>query len=89
MTVRLAREFGFATGWVERAGGQYVSDAHQISRIVVIFLAGEIHSQLHVPRLREMGVAFLAAERQGFDHTTVRAEDVVILPAFGVPTRIF
>jgi len=87
-TVRLAREFGFCYG-VERA----VDYAYQ-TRIKFpdrrIFLAGEIIHNPHVnAKLREMGVVFLAASGKGFDYTTVRAEDVVILPAFGVTIQDF
>ncbi len=87
-TVRLAKEFGFCYG-VERA----VDYAYQ-TRIKFperrIFLAGEIIHNPHVnAKLREMGVVFLAASGKGFDYTQVRAEDVVILPAFGVTIQDF
>ncbi len=87
-TVRLAKEFGFCYG-VERA----VDYAYQ-TRIKFpdrrIFLAGEIIHNPHVnAKLREMGVVFLAASGKGFDYATVRAEDVVILPAFGVTIQDF
>jgi 4-hydroxy-3-methylbut-2-enyl diphosphate reductase len=87
-TVRLAREFGFCYG-VERA----VDYAYQ-TRLKFparrIFLAGEIIHNPHVnAKLREMGVIFLAASGKGFDYTGVQAEDVVILPAFGVTIQDF
>ncbi len=87
-TVRLAKEFGFCYG-VERA----VDYAYQ-TRIKFperrIFLAGEIIHNPHVnAKLREMGVVFLAASGKGFDYAQVRAEDVVILPAFGVTIQDF
>lgn len=87
-TVRLAKEFGFCYG-VERA----VDYAYQ-TRIKFperrIFLAGEIIHNPHVnEKLREMGVVFLAASGKGFDYAQVRAEDVVILPAFGVTIQDF
>jgi len=87
-TVRLAKEFGFCYG-VERA----VDYAYQ-TRIKFperrIFLAGEIIHNPHVnAKLREMGVVFLAASGKGFDYAQVRAQDVVILPAFGVTIQDF
>lgn len=83
VTVRLAREFGFCYG-VERA----VDYAYQTRKMYPdrrLFLAGEIIHNPHVnDKLRDMGIAFLRAGEAGFDFTPVRAEDVVILPAFGV-----
>jgi 4-hydroxy-3-methylbut-2-enyl diphosphate reductase len=93
LTIRLAREFGFCYG-VERA----VDYAYQTRRKFPerrIFLAGEIIHNPHVnQRLRDMGVVFLAslpaaADAPGFDYAPVRADDVVILPAFGVTIRDF
>jgi 4-hydroxy-3-methylbut-2-en-1-yl diphosphate reductase len=88
ITVRLAREFGFCYG-VERA----VDYAYQ-TRLKFpdrkIFLAGEIIHNPHVnAKLREMGVIFLKPSDKGFDYTSVRPEDVVILPAFGVTIQDF
>jgi 4-hydroxy-3-methylbut-2-enyl diphosphate reductase len=87
-TIRLAREFGFCYG-VERA----VDYAYQ-TRLKFpdrrIFLAGEIIHNPHVnEKLREMGVEFLAASGKGFDYSPVAAQDVVILPAFGVTIQDF
>jgi 4-hydroxy-3-methylbut-2-enyl diphosphate reductase len=87
-TVRLAKEFGFCYG-VERA----VDYAYQ-TRVKFpdrrIFLAGEIIHNPHVnEKLREMGIVFLAASGKGFDYSAVRADDVVILPAFGVTIQDF
>ena len=87
-TVRLAREFGFCYG-VERA----VDYAYQTRRKFPdkrIFLAGEIIHNPHInAKLKEMGIVFLAASGKGFDYARVRAEDVVILPAFGVTIQDF
>jgi len=82
-TVQLAREFGFCYG-VERA----VDYAYQ-TRIKFpdkrIFLAGEIIHNPHVnAKLRDMNITFLSAKGTGFDYEPVGADDVVILPAFGV-----
>jgi 4-hydroxy-3-methylbut-2-enyl diphosphate reductase len=88
VTIRLAREFGFCYG-VERA----VDYAYQTRRKFPdrrIWLAGEIIHNPHVnQRLRDMGIGFLAvrpieAGAPAFDYAPVAADDVVILPAFGV-----
>lgn len=87
-TVRLAREFGFCYG-VERA----VDYAYQTRRKFPdrkIFLAGEIIHNPHVnTKLRDMGVEILQIAPEGIDYSGVAAEDVVILPAFGVTIRDF
>jgi 4-hydroxy-3-methylbut-2-enyl diphosphate reductase len=84
VTIRLAREFGFCYG-VERA----VDYAYQTRRKFPdkrIFLVGEIIHNPHVnDRLREMGVEILMRDAGGeFEFGRIGAEDVVILPAFGV-----
>jgi 4-hydroxy-3-methylbut-2-enyl diphosphate reductase len=89
VTLRLAREFGFCYG-VERA----VEYAYQTRRKFPerrIVLVGEIiHNPYVNARLREMGIEILErAERLGFDFSSIRAEDVVILPAFGVTIEDF
>src|SRR5919202_352325 len=88
VTVRLAREFGFCYG-VERA----VEYAYQTRRKFPerrIFLAGEIIHNPHVnAKLRDMGIEFLGPKDKGFDYASVRPEDVVILPAFGVTIHDF
>ena len=87
-TVRLAREFGFCYG-VERA----VDYAYQTRRKFPerqIFLAGEIIHNPHInQRLREMGIEILVPSATGFDYAAITPEDVVILPAFGVPMKDF
>jgi 4-hydroxy-3-methylbut-2-enyl diphosphate reductase len=83
ITLRLAQEFGFCYG-VERA----VDYAYQTRKRYPerrLFLAGEIIHNPHVnAKLRDMGITFLKAGDSGFVYDEVRAEDVVILPAFGV-----
>lgn len=86
LRVRLAREFGFCYG-VDRAI-DYAYEAREKFPDRRILLFGEI---IHNPgvnaRLQEMGVGFLTgplAIPGGFDAVT--AEDVVIIPAFGVTT---
>ena len=85
ITLRLARDFGFCYG-VDRA----VDYAYQATFKFPdrrIFLLGEIIHNPHVNRrLREAGVTFLYPDRSTgeFDFTALGADDVVILPAFGV-----
>ncbi len=85
VTIRLAREFGFCYG-VERA----VEYAYQTRRKFPdrrIVLVGEIIHNPHVnDRLREMGIEILAHPDPtgAFDFSGVSADDVVIIPAFGV-----
>ncbi|MEW6319850.1 MAG: 4-hydroxy-3-methylbut-2-enyl diphosphate reductase [Acidobacteriota bacterium] len=81
LTVHLAREFGFCYG-VDRAV-DYAYQAHLRFPERRVFLTGEIIHNPHVnDQLRAKGIRFLsdAAER----NTTLGADDVVILPAFGV-----
>src|SRR5512141_3401239 len=88
VTVRLAREFGFCYG-VERA----VDYAYQTRRKFPdrkVFLAGEIIHNPHVnTKLRDMGVEILQIGPDGIDYSGVGADDVVILPAFGVTIKDF
>src|SRR5690348_5970290 len=88
VTVRLAREFGFCYG-VERA----VDYAYQTRAKFPdkrICLVGEIIHNPHVnAKLHAMGIAILTPGPRGFDYSSVRPEDVVILPAFGVTIKDF
>ena len=81
LTLRLAREFGFCYG-VDRA----VDYAYQTRRKFpdrTVFLTGEIIHNPHVnARLRSAGIRFLSDPGEGT--AQVGADDVVILPAFGV-----
>jgi 4-hydroxy-3-methylbut-2-enyl diphosphate reductase len=96
VTIRLAKEFGFCYG-VERAV-EYAYQARKKFPDRTIFLAGEIIHNPHVnSKLQAMGISFLLPEKAGsagaaggqIDFTGVRAEDVVILPAFGVTITDF
>ncbi len=87
-TIRLAREFGFCYG-VERAV-EYAYQTRTKFPDRRILLVGEIIHNPHVnARLREMGIEILVPGAAGFDYTAVTPQDVVILPAFGVPMRDF
>jgi 4-hydroxy-3-methylbut-2-en-1-yl diphosphate reductase len=81
LTVHLAREFGFCYG-VDRA----VDYAYQARRRFPdrnVFLTGEIIHNPHVnDRLRSAGIRFLSDPHEQWDK--LGANDVVILPAFGV-----
>jgi len=81
LTIHLAREFGFCYG-VDRA----VDYAYQTRRRFpdrTVYLTGEIIHNPHVnDQLRAMDVRFLSDTPGAIERLT--ADDVVILPAFGV-----
>ena len=85
LTVHLAREFGFCYG-VDRA----VDYAYQTRTRFPdrnVFLTGEIIHNPHVnDRLRAMGVRFLSDPGESL--SALGANDVVILPAFGVTVQL-
>ena len=91
ITFRLAGEFGFCYG-VDRAV-EYAYETRTKFPGKRTFLVGEIIHNPHVnQKLQVMGVEFLHRPegRDGeFDFSSVTAEDVVILPAFGVTVRDF
>jgi 4-hydroxy-3-methylbut-2-en-1-yl diphosphate reductase len=91
LTFRLAREFGFCYG-VDRAV-EYAYETRTKFPDKRTFLVGEIIHNPHVNhKLAAMGVEFLHRPegRDGeFDFSSVTADDVVILPAFGVTVRDF
>jgi 4-hydroxy-3-methylbut-2-en-1-yl diphosphate reductase len=86
LTVHLAEEFGFCYG-VDRA----VDYAYQARRRFPdrqVFLTGEIIHNPHVnTRLRDLGVRFLSDPDEAIG--ALSANDVVILPAFGVTVEQF
>ena len=81
LTIHLAREFGFCYG-VDRA----VDYAYQTRKRFParrVFLTGEIIHNPHVnERLRSRGIRFLSDPGESWE--ALGADDVVILPAFGV-----
>jgi 4-hydroxy-3-methylbut-2-enyl diphosphate reductase len=89
ITFRLARAFGFCYG-VDRAV-DYAYEARTKFPDRRIFLVGEIIHNPHVnTRLREMGVTILLRREDGqFAFQDVTADDVVVLPAFGVTIADF
>jgi 4-hydroxy-3-methylbut-2-enyl diphosphate reductase len=84
LTFLLAREFGFCYG-VDRAV-DYAYETRLKFPDRRLYLVGEIIHNPHVNRkLEHMGVRFLARGEAGeFDFSAIGADDVVILPAFGV-----
>ena len=81
LTVHLAREFGFCYG-VDRAV-DYAYQTRERFPDRRVFLTGEIIHNPHVnDKLRGMGIRFLTDAGEQTDQLT--ADDVVILPAFGV-----
>jgi len=83
-TFRMARSLGFCYG-VDRAV-EYAYETCAKFHDRRIFLVGEIIHNPHVnQQLRERGVQFLFPDEDGeFDFGSVQADDVVIIPAFGV-----
>jgi 4-hydroxy-3-methylbut-2-en-1-yl diphosphate reductase len=90
ITIRLAEDFGFCYG-VDRAVDYAYQTTHKFPDRR-IFLVGEIIHNPHVnARLRDAGVTFLYPDAASgeFDFTGITADDVVILPAFGVTMNDF
>jgi 4-hydroxy-3-methylbut-2-enyl diphosphate reductase len=89
LTFRLAQEFGFCYG-VDRA----VDYAYETRRKFPdrrLILVGEIIHNPHVnDKLKAMGITFLQHDPgSDFDFSDITAEDVVIIPAFGVTMKDF
>jgi len=89
LTFHLAGEFGFCYG-VDRAV-DYAYEARRKFPDRRLFLVGEIIHNPHVnAKLQAMGIVFLERGSGGaFDFAPLTAEDVVILPAFGVTIKDF
>jgi 4-hydroxy-3-methylbut-2-enyl diphosphate reductase len=82
LTFLLAMEFGFCYG-VERAV-EYAYETVTKFPDRRIFLTGEIIHNPHVNnKLQRMGIRFLSNGRDRYDE--VSQEDVVLIPAFGIP----
>jgi 4-hydroxy-3-methylbut-2-enyl diphosphate reductase len=86
LTFRLAKEFGFCYG-VDRAV-EYAYEARTRFPDRTIFITGEIiHNPYVNQRLEQMGIHFLVGPYGTAEKfAPVGAEDVVLLPAFGVST---
>jgi len=89
LTFHLAREFGFCYG-VDRAV-DYAYETRMKFPDRPLHLVGEIIHNPHVnAKLEAMGVIFLHRGPDGeFDFTRLTADDVVIMPAFGVTIHDF
>jgi 4-hydroxy-3-methylbut-2-enyl diphosphate reductase len=89
ITVRLAKEFGFCYG-VDRAV-EYAYETRRQFPDRRIFLVGEIIHNPHVNRrLEDAGIVILRPGPDGrFDFSGIGAEDVVLIPAFGVTVEDF
>ncbi|HEY7637878.1 MAG TPA: 4-hydroxy-3-methylbut-2-enyl diphosphate reductase [Gemmatimonadales bacterium] len=89
LTFRLAKEFGFCYGVDRAVDYAYETRAKFPDRR--LHLVGEIIHNPHVnQKLRNMGVRLLARGDNGeFDFSGLTAEDVVIMPAFGVTIADF
>jgi 4-hydroxy-3-methylbut-2-enyl diphosphate reductase len=86
-TFRLAREFGFCYG-VDRAVDYAYQTVEKFPDRRVVLTGEIIHNPGVNARLREMGIRFVG-DPEIPDLGAVRAGDVVLLPAFGVPTADF
>jgi len=88
ITFHLAQEFGFCYGVDRAVDYAYETRAKFPDRR--LFLVGEIIHNPHVnANLAKMGVAFLHRSDGEFDFSGITADDVVIIPAFGVTMRDF
>ncbi|HZN56208.1 MAG TPA: 4-hydroxy-3-methylbut-2-enyl diphosphate reductase [Candidatus Polarisedimenticolaceae bacterium] len=84
LTFRLAQEFGFCYG-VDRAI-EYAYETREKFPDKNLFITGEIiHNPRVNGRLREMGIRFLDGRPDGASIEDLGEDDVVLLPAFGVP----
>ncbi len=90
LTFHLAQEFGFCYGVDRAVDYAYETRAKFPDRR--LFLVGEIIHNPHVnANLAKMGVTFLYRDSSAgeFDFSGIGADDVVIIPAFGVTMRDF
>jgi len=84
LTFHLAQEFGFCYG-VDRAI-EYAYETREKFPERNLFITGEIiHNPRVNGRLLELGVRFLNGSAEGASFAALRPDDVVLLPAFGVP----
>jgi len=88
LTFHLAQEFGFCYGVDRAVDYAYETRAKFPDRRLL--LVGEIIHNPHVnANLAKMGIVFLHRIKGEFDFTAITADDVVIIPAFGVTMRDF
>jgi len=84
LTFHLAQEFGFCYG-VDRAI-EYAYETREKFPERNLFITGEIiHNPRVNGRLRDLGIRFLDGSDDAASFDALQADDVVLLPAFGVP----
>ena len=84
LTFHLAQEFGFCYG-VDRAI-EYAYETREKFPDKNLFITGEIiHNPRVNGRLSDLGIRFLDGSDGNASFATLRPDDVVLLPAFGVP----
>ena len=84
LTFHLAQEFGFCYG-VDRAI-EYAYETREKFPDKNLFITGEIiHNPRVNGRLSELGIRFLDGSDGSASMAALRPDDVVLLPAFGVP----
>ncbi len=84
LTFHLAQEFGFCYG-VDRAI-EYAYETREKFPGKNLFITGEIiHNPRVNGRLTQLGIRFLDGSDAEASFAAVRPDDVVLLPAFGVP----
>jgi 4-hydroxy-3-methylbut-2-en-1-yl diphosphate reductase len=84
LTFRLAQEFGFCYG-VDRAI-EYAYETRERFPDRNLFITGEIiHNPRVNGRLTDLGIRFLSATEGNAAFDDLGRDDVVLLPAFGVP----
>jgi len=82
LTVKLAKQFGFCYG-VERAIDLAYA-ARKVFPDQPIYILGEIiHNPEVNDQIRAMGIKFLSGKEKDADIGDLKAEDIVIIPAFG------
>ena len=89
VSVTLAKEFGFCYG-VDRAVDYAYETVHNFPE-KQIYLVGEIiHNPYVNQRMTEMGMLFIYPDGSGaFDFSQITANDVAVMPAFGVTLHDF
>src|SRR6476469_2147767 len=89
VTIRLAGEFGFCYG-VERAVEYAYQTRRKFPHRHLVLVGESIHNPHVNAKLRSMGIEILKPSAEGsFDFSRISADDVVILPAFGVTIADF
>jgi 4-hydroxy-3-methylbut-2-enyl diphosphate reductase len=86
-TVRLAREYGFCYG-VERAVDYAYETVERFPDRRIVLTGEIIHNPGVNGRLRELGIRFLG-DPDVADLASIGPDDVVVVPAFGVPAPTF